>query len=195
MIDFIFVVVFVEFFQFDVCVYVVNCIGFFELNWLKVLNVLLVGMIWLMQQVFDVWCDDFDVVVVVVYSLYLCVFCVGGDVCFFYDVWQCGDCDVVDMFFIEEYMLNYVIFMYLKLYIVLMYGVVMGGGMGILQVVWYIGGLCVVIDLMKMVMFEICIGLFLDVGMSWFFVCMFGVIGCYFVVIGVMFDVVGVLYV
>ncbi|WP_175881544.1 enoyl-CoA hydratase/isomerase family protein [Burkholderia sp. BCC0044] len=178
----------------DVRAYVANRIGFLELNRPKALNALSVGMIRLMQQALDAWRDDPDVVAVVVHSPHPRAFCAGGDVRFFHDAWQRGDRDAVDTFFIEEYTLNHAIFTYPKPYIALMHGVVMGGGMGISQAARQTGGLRVVTDSTKMAMPETRIGLFPDVGMSWFLARTPGAIGRYLAVTGVTLDAAGALY-
>ncbi|KVD51115.1 3-hydroxyisobutyryl-CoA hydrolase [Burkholderia sp. ABCPW 11] len=178
----------------DVRAYVANRIGFLELNRPKALNALSVGMIRLMQQALDTWRDDPDVVAVVVHSPHPRAFCAGGDVRFFHDAWQRGDHDAVDTFFIEEYTLNHAIFTYPKPYIALMHGVVMGGGMGISQAARHTGGLRVVTDSTKMAMPETRIGLFPDVGMSWFLARTPGAIGRYLAVTGATLDAAGALY-
>ncbi|MBU9617968.1 enoyl-CoA hydratase/isomerase family protein [Burkholderia multivorans] len=177
----------------DVRAYVANRIGFLELNRPKALNALSVGMIRTMQQALDAWRDDPDVVAVVVYSPHPRAFCAGGDVRFFHDAWQRGDRDAVDTFFIEEYSLNHAIFTYPKPYIALMHGVVMGGGMGISQAARHTGGLRVVTDSTKMAMPETRIGLFPDVGMSWFLARTPGMIGRYLAVTGATLDAAGAL--
>ncbi|MBU9678824.1 enoyl-CoA hydratase/isomerase family protein [Burkholderia multivorans] len=177
----------------DVRVYVANRIGFLELNRPKALNALSVGMIRTMQQALDAWRDDPDVVAVVVHSPHPRAFCAGGDVRFFHDAWQRGDRDAVDTFFIEEYTLNHAIFTYPKPYIALMHGVVMGGGMGISQAARHTGGLRVVTDSTKMAMPETRIGLFPDVGMSWFLARTPGMIGRYLAVTGATLDAAGAL--
>ncbi|UEP29311.1 MULTISPECIES: enoyl-CoA hydratase/isomerase family protein [unclassified Burkholderia] len=178
----------------DVRAYVANRIGYLELNRPKALNALSVGMIRLMQQALDAWRDDADVVAVVVHSPHPRAFCAGGDVRFFHDAWQRGDRDAIDMFFIEEYTLNHTIFTYPKPYIALMHGVVMGGGMGISQAARHTGGLRVVTDSTKMAMPETRIGLFPDVGMSWFLARTPGAIGRYLAVTGASLDAAGALY-
>ncbi|MBH9660966.1 enoyl-CoA hydratase/isomerase family protein [Burkholderia multivorans] len=177
----------------DVRAYVANRIGFLELNRPKALNALSVGMIRTMQQALDVWRDDPDVVAVVVHSPHPRAFCAGGDVRFFHEAWQRGDRDAVDTFFIEEYTLNHAIFTYPKPYIALMHGVVMGGGMGISQAARHTGGLRVVTDSTKMAMPETRIGLFPDVGMSWFLARTPGMIGRYLSVTGATLDAAGAL--
>ncbi|PCE26487.1 enoyl-CoA hydratase/isomerase family protein [Burkholderia ubonensis] len=178
----------------DVRAYVANRIGFLELNRPKALNALSVGMIRTLHAALDAWRDDPEVVAVVVYSPHARAFCAGGDVRFFHDAWQRGDRDAVDTFFIEEYTLNHAIFTYPKPYIALMHGVVMGGGMGISQAARHTGGLRVVTDSTKMAMPETRIGLFPDVGMSWFLARTPGAIGRYLAVTGATLDAAGALY-
>ena len=178
----------------DVRASVANRIGFLELNRPKALNALSVGMIRLMQQALDAWRDDPEVVAVVVHSPHPRAFCAGGDVRFFHDAWQRCDRDAVDTFFIEEYTLNHAIFTYPKPYIALMHGVVMGGGMGISQAARHTGGMRVVTDSTKMAMPETRIGLFPDVGMSWFLARTPGAIGRYLAVTGATLDAAGALY-
>ncbi|KVW39092.1 enoyl-CoA hydratase/isomerase family protein [Burkholderia ubonensis] len=178
----------------DVRAYVANRIGFLELNRPKALNALSVGMIRTLHAALDTWRDDPEIVAVVVYSPHARAFCAGGDVRFFHDAWQRGDRDAVDTFFIDEYSLNHAIFTYPKPYIALMHGVVMGGGMGISQAARHTGGLRVVTDSTKMAMPETRIGLFPDVGMSWFLARTRGAIGRYLAVTGATLDAAGALY-
>ncbi|KVW81730.1 enoyl-CoA hydratase/isomerase family protein [Burkholderia ubonensis] len=178
----------------DVRAYVANRIGFLELNRPKALNALSVGMIRTLHAALDTWRDDPEIVAVVVYSPHARAFCAGGDVRFFHDAWQRGDRDAVDTFFIDEYSLNHAIFTYPKPYIALMHGVVMGGGMGISQAARHTGGLRVVTDSTKMAMPETRIGLFPDVGMSWFLARTPGAIGRYLAVTGATLDAAGALY-
>ncbi|CAI8723295.1 MULTISPECIES: enoyl-CoA hydratase/isomerase family protein [Burkholderia] len=178
----------------DVRTYVANRIGYLELNRPKALNALSVGMIRVMQQALDAWRDDADVLAVVVHSPHPRAFCAGGDVRFFHDAWQRGDREAIDGFFIDEYTLNHTIFTYPKPYIALMHGVVMGGGMGISQAARHTGGLRVVTDSTKMAMPETRIGLFPDVGMSWFLARTPGAIGRYLAVTGASLDAAGALY-
>ncbi|KVN79072.1 enoyl-CoA hydratase/isomerase family protein [Burkholderia ubonensis] len=178
----------------DVRAYVANRVGFLELNRQKALNALSVGMIRTLHAALDTWRDDPEVVAVVVYSPHARAFCAGGDVRFFHDAWQRGDRDAVDTFFIDEYSLNHAIFTYPKPYIALMHGVVMGGGMGISQAARHTGGLRVVTDSTKMAMPETRIGLFPDVGMSWFLARTPGAIGRYLAVTGATLDAAGALY-
>ncbi|SUX35262.1 3-hydroxyisobutyryl-CoA hydrolase [Burkholderia mallei] len=75
-----------------------------------------------------------------------------------------------------------------------MHGVVMGGGMGISQAARRTGGLRVVTDSTKMAMPETRIGLFPDVGMSWFLARTPGALGRYLAVTGATLDAASALY-
>lgn len=180
--------------QADVRAYVANHIGFLELNRPQALNALSVGMIRALQAALDAWRGDPDVLAVVVHSPHPRAFCAGGDVRFFYDAYQRGDHDAIDAFFIEEYLLNHAIFTYPKPYIALMHGVVMGGGMGISQAARRTGGLRVVTDSTRMAMPETRIGLFPDVGMSWFLARTPGMLGRYLAVTGAPLDAASALH-
>jgi enoyl-CoA hydratase/carnithine racemase len=178
----------------DVRAHVANRIGFIELNRPKALNALSDGMIRAMQAALDAWRDDPGVVAVVVHSPHPRAFCAGGDVRFFHDAHQRGDHGAIDAFFIDEYTLNHTIFSYPKPYLALMHGVVMGGGMGISQAARRTGGLRVVTDSTRMAMPETRIGLFPDVGMSWFLARTPGMLGRYLAVTGATLGAADALY-
>jgi enoyl-CoA hydratase/carnithine racemase len=164
--------------------YVANRIGFIELERPQALNALSIGMIRAMHAALDAWSEDPNVLAVVVRSQHPRAFCAGGDVRFLYESVQRGDHEARDAFFIEEYRLNHAIFTYPKPYIALTNGVVMGGGMGISQGAHRTGGLRVVTQSTKMAMPETRIGLFPDVGASWFLARTPGAIGRYLAVTG-----------
>jgi enoyl-CoA hydratase/carnithine racemase len=164
--------------------YVANRIGFIELERPQALNALSIGMIRAMHAALDTWSEDPNVLAVVVRSQHPRAFCAGGDVRFLYESAQRGDHETRDAFFIEEYRLNHAIFTYPKPYIALTNGVVMGGGMGISQGAHRTGGLRVVTQSTKMAMPETRIGLFPDVGASWFLARTPGAIGRYLAVTG-----------
>ncbi|REG57724.1 enoyl-CoA hydratase/carnithine racemase [Paraburkholderia sp. BL6669N2] len=168
----------------EVATFVVNRIGFIELDRPKALNALSTGMIRAMHAALDQWREDPDVLAVVVRSRHPRAFCAGGDIRFLYESAQRGEQDVRDTFFIEEYRLNHAIFTFPKPYIALMNGVVMGGGMGISQGAHRTGGLRVVTNSTKMAMPETRIGLFPDVGAGWFLARTLGAIGRYLAVTG-----------
>ncbi|QQC64871.1 enoyl-CoA hydratase/isomerase family protein [Paraburkholderia ginsengisoli] len=168
----------------EVATHVANRIGFIELERPKALNALSTGMIRAMHAALDQWRENPDVLAVVVRSQHPRAFCAGGDIRFLYESAQRGEHDVRDVFFTEEYRLNHAIFTYPKPYIALMNGVVMGGGMGISQGAHRTGGLRVVTGSTKMAMPETRIGLFPDVGASWFLARTPGAIGRYLAVTG-----------
>lgn len=98
------------------------------------------------------------------------VFCVGGDVVSLYKVMSIGEfVNYIEDFFIYEYKLDYLIYCYEKLILFWGNGIVMGGGFGLMVGVSY----CVVIEILCIVMFELIIGLYLDVGGSYFLYKMF----------------------
>ncbi|ABE30478.1 enoyl-CoA hydratase/isomerase family protein [Paraburkholderia xenovorans LB400] len=178
----------------EVATYVANRIGFIELERPKALNALSTGMIRAIHAALDQWRENPDVLAVVVRSQHPRAFCAGGDVRFLYETAQRGEPDARDTFFIEEYRLNHAIFTYPKPYIALMNGVVMGGGMGISQGAHRTGGLRVVTDSTRMAMPETRIGLFPDVGASWFLARTPGAIGRYLAVTGETIDAADALY-
>ncbi|CAB3777215.1 enoyl-CoA hydratase/isomerase family protein [Paraburkholderia fynbosensis] len=168
----------------EVATYIANRIGFIELERPKALNALSSGMIRAIHAALDQWRDNPDVLAVVVRSPHPRAFCAGGDIRFLYESAQRGEHDTRDVFFTGEYRLNHAIFTYPKPYIALMNGVVMGGGMGISQGAHRTGGLRVVTGSTKMAMPETRIGLFPDVGASWFLARTPGAIGRYLAVTG-----------
>ena len=178
----------------EVATYVANRIGFIELERPKALNALSTGMIRAIHAALDQWREDPGVFAVVVRSQHPRAFCAGGDVRFLYESAQRAEHDARDQFFIEEYRLNHAIFTYPKPYIALMNGVVMGGGMGISQGAHRTGGLRVVTSSTKMAMPETRIGLFPDVGASWFLARTPGAIGRYLAVTGATIGAADALY-
>lgn len=178
----------------EIATYVANRIGFIELERPKALNALSTGMIRAIHAALDQWRENPDVLAVVVRSQHPRAFCAGGDVRFLYETAQRGEHDARDTFFTEEYRLNHAIFTYPKPYIALMNGVVMGGGMGISQGAHRTGGLRVVTDSTRMAMPETRIGLFPDVGASWFLARTPGAIGRYLAVTGETIEAADALY-
>jgi enoyl-CoA hydratase/carnithine racemase len=144
--------------------------GFITLDRPKALNSLSLAMVRALTEVLMAWRDDPQIDAVVIRSSSEKGFCAGGDIRFFHEcgrVTPMGGSALLEDFFTEEYALNFLIHYYPKPYIALMEGVIMGGGMGIAQ-----GGpdcaLRIVTDRTKMAMPEVNIGLFPDVGGSYF---------------------------
>jgi enoyl-CoA hydratase/carnithine racemase len=149
---------------------IANRTGIITLDRPRTLNSLSLEMIRALTDVLLAWRDDAAIDAVVLRSSTDKALCAGGDIRYFYDVGTLpttGGSASLEDFFTEEYRLNHLIHFYPKLYVALMDGVVMGGGLGISEA----GpdtGLRVVTDGTKMAMPEVNIGLFPDVGGSYF---------------------------
>ncbi len=106
-------------------------------------------------------------------------FCAGGDIRALYQsLTESGS--LHRQFFIAEYSLDYALYSYPKLYIALMDGITMGGGMGLAQG----AGLRVVGDRTRIAMPEVAIGIFPDVGASYFLSRLPGSLGPYLALTG-----------
>ena len=158
-----------------------NRTGVITLDRPRTLNSLSLDMIRALTDVLLAWRDDAGIDAVVLRSSTNKALCAGGDIRYFYDVGTLpttGGSASLEDFFTEEYRLNYLIHFYPKPYVALMDGVVMGGGLGISEA----GpdtGLRVVTDGTKMAMPEVNIGLFPDVGGSYFLARAPGKLGYY----------------
>lgn len=158
-----------------------NGTGFITLDRPKALNSLSLDMIRAITGTLLAWRDDDDVSAVVIRSTTEKALCAGGDIRFFHAAGratpQTGSAQIED-FFTEEYALNYLVHCFPKPYVAVMDGVVMGGGMGIAQ-----GGpqcgVRVVTDRTRLAMPEVNIGLFPDVGGSYFLSRAPGKLGVY----------------
>lgn len=163
----------------------------------KALNSLSLAMVRALTQILTSWRDHPEVDAVVIRSSSEKALCAGGDIRFFHDAGRStplGGSALLEDFFTEEYALNHLIHFYPKPYIALMDGVVMGGGMGIAQ-----GGpqcrVRIVTERTKMAMPEVNIGLFPDVGGSYFLSRAAGALGTYLGVTGVTIGAADALYV
>ncbi|CDY76426.1 Enoyl-CoA hydratase [Caballeronia glathei] len=171
-----------------------NGIGFIALDRPQALNALTTAMLHAIRNALDGWRHDHAIKAVVIYSPHPRAFCAGGDIRFLYESAKAGERAAMDTFFIDEYRLNHAIFTYPKPYIALVNGVVMGGGMGISQGARHTGGLRVVTGSVKMAMPETRIGLFPDVGVSWFLARAPGAIGRYLAATGTTIGAADALY-
>ncbi len=148
----------------------VQQLGLITLQRPKALNSLSLEMVRSLTTILRAWRDDAQVAAVLIRGSDERAFCAGGDIRFFYQAGTAtptGHSALLEDFFSEEYALNHLIHFYPKPYMALMDGVVMGGGMGIAQA----GPGCrcrIVTDRTKMAMPEVNIGLFPDVGGSYF---------------------------
>ncbi|MES2900105.1 MAG: enoyl-CoA hydratase/isomerase family protein [Pseudomonadota bacterium] len=175
---------------------VANGTGMITLDRPKALNSLSLDMVRALTTVLLAWRDDPAVDAVVIGSSSEKALCAGGDIRFFYECGKAtplGGSALLEDFFTEEYALNHLIHFYPKPYIALMDGVVMGGGMGIAQ-----SGpqsrLRVVTDKTKMAMPEVNIGLFPDVGGSYFLSRAPGQLGQYLALTGLTIGAADALY-
>lgn len=141
-------------------------IGVARLNSEKTLNSLNLAMIELLYPQLQSWAQDDGIVAVFLHSAGEKAFCAGGDVkqiCV--AVRQNGVADTTaERLFSAEYRLDYSIHQYPKPFIVWATGIVMGGGIGLLAGASH----RIVTETSRLAMPEISIGLYPDVGGSWF---------------------------
>jgi enoyl-CoA hydratase/carnithine racemase len=163
-----------------------NQTGFVLLDRPEALNALSLEMIRTISQTLQQWRDDSGVRAILIRSTTENAFCAGGDLRSFHRAGhatpQQGSALLED-FFTEEYLLNYVVHHYPKPYVAVMDGVVMGGGMGIAQA-GQSTRMRIVTERTRMAMPEVHIGLFPDVGGSYFLSRVPGHIGVYLGVTG-----------
>jgi enoyl-CoA hydratase/carnithine racemase len=145
-----------------------NNIAFLTINRPQALNALSFEMLKAMRALFDAWARDASIYAVVMRGAGEKAFCAGGDVRGLYASVTGTGPRVHEEFFSVEYTLNYQIHQFLKNtgkpVIALMNGIVMGGGMGVAQG----ATLRIVGERTKMAMPETKIGLFPDVGGTYF---------------------------
>lgn len=138
------------------------------LNAPKSLHALTLEMIRVLDAALMSWADDPKIVCVVLQSSTDKAFCAGGDVRSLRDsiltATQQFPNSAAQAFFSEEYRLDHRIHTYTKPIMVWGGGIVMGGGLGLMAG----GSHRVVTETTRIAMPEIAIGLFPDVGGSWF---------------------------
>ena len=143
------------------------------------LNALSFGMLEGLRARLDAWERDDRVRTVVLRGAGGKAFCAGGDLRNFHEGMRTGD-DLQRRYFAVEYALDYRIHTYPKPIVAVMDGIVMGGGMGLAQG----ASLRIVTDRTRMAMPETAIGLFPDVGGSWFLSRVPGEVGTYLGLVG-----------
>jgi enoyl-CoA hydratase/carnithine racemase len=166
-----------------------NRIGHLTLNRPGGLNALTLPMIRCMRQQLQAWADDPQILAVVLRAAGEKAFCAGGDIRALYDSHLAGD-SLHWTFFEEQYALDGYIHAYRKPFLALMDGLVLGGGMGLVQG----ASLRVISERVKMAMPEVCIGYFPDVGASYFLSRLPGELGTYFGLTGVQVRTADALY-
>ncbi|GGX87983.1 enoyl-CoA hydratase/isomerase family protein [Massilia dura] len=173
-----------------------NDTGFITLDRPKAMNALSLDMIRAITGTLLDWRDNDDISAVVIRSTTEKALCAGGDIRFFHAAGRAtpqGGSAQIEDFFTEEYALNYLVHCFPKPYVAVMDGVVMGGGMGIAQ-----GGpqcgVRVVTDRTRLAMPEVNIGLFPDVGGSYFLSRAPGKLGVYLALTALAIDAPDALY-
>ncbi|MCK7596301.1 enoyl-CoA hydratase/isomerase family protein [Microbulbifer sp. CAU 1566] len=163
-------------------------VGKLTLNLPKALNALNLDMIDLMAAQLEQWQQDDSVACIWIEGAGDKALCAGGDVVALHresgSYEDEGASEFVEAFFSREYHLDYQIHTYPKPIIVWGNGIVMGGGIGIMNGASH----RVVTETTRMAMPEITIGLFPDVGGSWFLNRMPGRIGLFLGLTGAQFN-------
>ncbi len=170
--------------------------GIITLNRPSALNSLSLDMVRAMTRALIDWRENPAIRAVLVKGSSERAYCAGGDIRFFHQKGLASHPEgaaLVEDFFNEEYALNHLVHHYPKPYIALLDGVVMGGGMGIAQAGPQ-ARLRIVTERTKMAMPETGIGLFPDVGGSWFLSRAPGEIGTYLGVTGEMIGAADAIY-
>lgn len=157
----------------------VDGVGIVTLNRPQALNALDLDVIRLLAERLSAWGSDPAVRAVMFRGAGERAFCAGGDIRVLYQQARSG-APGLDQFFDEEYALNALIHRYPKPTVALMDGVVMGGGMGIAQGC----SLRIVTERTRMAMPETAIGLFPDVGASYFLARATAAVAAYLGVVG-----------
>jgi len=149
------------------------------LNRPDALNALTLEMARALDRMLVEWADDDGVRAVLVKAAGDRAFCAGGDVRRLYDAGRAGERYPYD-FYRDEYRLNARIHHFPKPYVALMNGIVMGGGVGLsVHGSWRVAS-----ERTMFAMPETGIGLFPDVGGSWFLPRLPGRIGMYLAMTG-----------
>ncbi|MBD1583200.1 enoyl-CoA hydratase/isomerase family protein [Pseudoalteromonas sp. S16_S37] len=140
-------------------------VAFATLNVPKSLNALNLDMIRLLTPQLDAWAKDDRVAMVVLKGEGEKAFCAGGDVVSLYKAMAANDGNnYLETFFAEEYRLDYQIHTYAKPILLWGNGIIMGGGLGLMAGASH----KVVTETARIAMPEITIGLYPDVGGSYF---------------------------
>ena len=147
-------------------------VGLITLNKPQALNALSLAMIEAMEPRLHAWAKDDAIAAVVIQGAGDRAFCAGGDI---RDLYEKRGSDFGPRYYGAEYAQNVTIFNYPKPYIALMDGVVMGGGVG----VSVHGSHRIVTERTMFAMPETGIGLFPDIGASWFLPRCPGEVGMY----------------
>ena len=149
--------------------------GIVTLDRPRALNSLTHDMVLRLAAQLEAWRDDPAVARVVVTAAGERAFCAGGDIKVIYEYGRSGEHHRALAFWRDEYALNTQIKRYPKPYVSLIDGIVMGGGVGISVH----GSHRIAGDRFVFAMPEVGIGLFPDVGGTWFLPRLAGLTGTY----------------
>ncbi|MBA5688670.1 enoyl-CoA hydratase/isomerase family protein [Duganella sp. LX47W] len=176
-------------------------IGLLTLNAEKTLNAVSLPMIELLAQHLSAWADDDRIAMVVLQGAGDKAFCAGGDLHNLYrtmraqrDTPHSGAVDgnpYANDFFSREYRLDYQIHTYKKPVLCWGHGIVMGGGIGLMAGASH----RVATERTRLSMPEVRIGLFPDVGGSWFLNRMPGRAGRFLALTGIAIEAADARYV
>jgi enoyl-CoA hydratase len=156
-----------------------GAVGLITLNRPKALNALTRDMALAMKAELDLWAHDDAVKAVIAQGAGEKAFCAGGDIRSLYESGKAGTPYALE-FYRDEYLLDATIKHYPKPYIALISGIVMGGGVGV-----SVHGSARIADETTMfAMPETGIGLFPDVGGSFFLPRCPGQVGMYLALTG-----------
>lgn len=164
-------------------------IGIVTLNRPKVLNALTYNMVKQLHPQLEQWADDDSITTVVIQAVGEKAFCAGGDIRVLHDQGKAGSPEVIN-FYRDEYRLNRYIKRYPKPYVALMSGINMGGGVG----VSVNGSHRVASERLTFAMPETGIGLFPDVGGTYFLPRCPGEVGMYLGLTGARLKVADAIY-
>ena len=168
-----------------------NKVGIITLNSEKTLNSLSLEMIEELKVVLDSWKISDEVACIFLHGAGEKAFCAGGDVRKLHDaIMAQRSIDAAEVpqdcfdFFSKEYQVDYSIHTYPKPVIVWGHGIVMGGGIGLMVGASH----RIVTERSKLAMPEITIGLYPDVGGTWFLNKMPSAYGLYLGLTGARLD-------
>ncbi|MHC2147484.1 enoyl-CoA hydratase/isomerase family protein [Pseudomonas sp. 210_17 TE3656] len=159
-------------------------IGIATLNAPQTLNALSLPMIEVLDEQLKIWANDPDIVCVLLRGTGPKAFCAGGEVRSLAEACRHHPGEVPPLaahFFAAEYRLDYRLHTYPKPLLCWGHGHVLGGGMGLLQG----ASVRIVTPSSRLAMPEISIGLYPDVGASWFLARLPGKLGLFLGLTGV----------
>jgi enoyl-CoA hydratase/carnithine racemase len=156
-----------------------NHVAFITLNRPATLNALSFGMIVELHALLTKCAEETGVYAVLLRGAGEKAFCAGGDIRALYESFKRSE-SLHHEFFAAEYPLDYFLHRFPKPYIALLDGITMGGGMGLAQGSRH----RIVGERTRMAMPEVGIGLFPDVGGSYFLSRLPGALGTYLALTG-----------